>query len=214
MYIRWFGYSCFLFSDDSVRVVTDPHDGRSIGIAKPSVSADVALCTHNSYERNCFRSLGGKHRDFTEAVGDLECGCFSFEGLPSFADASGGKERGRNSVYMFEMDGLRVVFCGALGDIPGEEEIDRMKGADIVFVPVGEFGTLPIVCADEMMSEISPKVIVPVGYRTGGITLPLSPLSNYTEGKDPESFVHVGNEVELTADDIADFTGYWIFDQS
>jgi hypothetical protein len=55
---------------------------------------------------------------------------------------------------------------------------------------------------------------VPVGYRTGGITLPLSPLSSYAEGKDPDSFVHVGNEVELTAGDIADFTGYWIFDQS
>ncbi|MCH3978786.1 MAG: MBL fold metallo-hydrolase [Candidatus Methanomethylophilus sp.] len=214
MYIRWFGYSCFLFSDDSVRVVTDPHDGRSIGIAKPAASADVALCTHNSYERNCFRSLTGKHKDFMEALGRQECGCFSFEGLPSFADASGGKERGRNSVYMFEMDGLRIVFCGALGDIPGEEEIARMKGADIVFVPVGEFGTLPIARADEMMSAVSPKVIVPVGYRTGGITLPLSPLSSYAEGKDPDSFVHVGNEVELTAGDIADFTGYWIFDQS
>jgi L-ascorbate metabolism protein UlaG (beta-lactamase superfamily) len=212
--IRWFGYSCFLFADDDVTVVTDPHDGRSIGIARPNAGADVALCTHDSYERNCFRSLSGKHTDFVEAMGPQQCGAFRFEGLPTFADESGGRERGENSVYLFQMDGLRIAFCGALGDIPDRPALDKMALADILFIPVGEFGTLPIPKANKMLETIRPQVVVPVGYRTGGITLPLSYLSNFEEGKDPELFVHVGNEVELEAEDIADFTGYWIFDQS
>ena len=55
MFIRWHGYSCFEFADDRVRMVMDPHDGKSIGIWPPTVAANLVLCTHNNYDRNAFR---------------------------------------------------------------------------------------------------------------------------------------------------------------
>ena len=63
MYIRWHGYSCFEFADDKNNVVFDPHDGKSIGVFPPKVSAKLALCTHNTFDRNAFRVVGGKHKD-------------------------------------------------------------------------------------------------------------------------------------------------------
>lgn len=213
MFIKWHGYSCFEFADDESRVVVDPHDGKSIGIYPPSAKADVVLCTHNHYDRNAFRVIGGHHKDFTEATGDHECGSFVFTGLPSFADTSMGAERGPNSVYMFSMDGIKIAFCGALGDIPTMRAVDRINGADILFVPVGEFGTLRMDKVNELLRMARVRTVVPTDYRVGGITLPLSPLSAFVEGKDPDDFVHVGNEIDVMPDDLTDFTGYWVFDR-
>ena len=213
MYIRWHGYSCFEFADDRIRMVLDPHDGRSIGIWPPSVAANLVLCTHNNYDRNAFRAVSGHHTDYTEKTGETVFNGFTVRGLPSFADEKMGAERGLNTIYMFEMDGLRVSFCGGLGDVPSDRAVDAMKMTDILFIPVGEYGTIPISKIDGFVGRVGPKVVVPTDYRVGGITLPLSPLSQYMEGKNEDDFVHVGNEVELMADDISEFTGYWIFDR-
>ena len=213
MFIRWHGYSCFEFADDRVRMVMDPHDGKSIGIWPPTVAANLVLCTHNNYDRNAFRVIYGHHKDYTEAIGEIDFNGFKITGLPSFSDDKMGAERGVNAIYMFEMDGLRIAFCGGLGDIPSDKVVDRMRGTDIMFVPIGEYGTMPLEKVDVFVSKVEPKVVVPTDYRVGGITLPLSTLSQYMEGKDEEDFVHVGNEVELMEDDISEFTGYWIFDR-
>lgn len=213
MFIRWHGYSCFEFADDRIRMVIDPHDGKSIGIWPPAVSANLVLCTHNNYDRNAFRTIYGHHKDYTEAVGDIDFGGFRVTGLPSFGDDKMGSERGANTIYRFEMDGLSIAFCGGLGDIPSERVVEALKGTDILFVPIGEYGTMSLEKVNEFVDMVEPKVVVPTDYRVGGITLPLSPISQYMEGKNGDDFVHVGNEVELMADDLSDFTGYWIFDR-
>ena len=64
MRVRWHGHSCFEFWDANTTVVVDPHDGRSIGIKPPAVSADVVLVTHNHYDHNAVRVVHGKHDDF------------------------------------------------------------------------------------------------------------------------------------------------------
>ena len=213
VFIRWHGYSCYEFADASHRLVVDPHDGKSIGVWPPKASADVVLCTHDSYDRNAFRAVKGVHRDFVRALGWQDAGGFKFKGMPSFADSEGGAKRGPNSIYAFEMDGVSIAFCGCLGDLPSEGVMDELRGADIMFVPVGEFGTMPVAQVDEFVSRTGPKVVVPTDFRIGGITLPLSPLSDFMRGKDEGAFVHVGNSVELTAEDISEFTGYWVFDR-
>ncbi|HPP45766.1 MAG TPA: MBL fold metallo-hydrolase, partial [Methanomassiliicoccaceae archaeon] len=45
MKIAWHGHSCFEVHDSLV-VVTDPHDGKSIGIKPPVVKADICLISH------------------------------------------------------------------------------------------------------------------------------------------------------------------------
>lgn len=213
VFIRWHGYSCFEFGDDNVTVVIDPHDGKSIGVFPPKTTANVVLCTHNSFDRNAFRSIGGRHRDFTCERGTFSEHGFTFEGLPSFSDDRYGEIRGTNTIYLFSMDGISVAFCGCLGDIPIDWVIEKIKGVDILFVPVGEHWTMPVYKVNEFIRKVEPKVIVPTDYRIGGITLPLSPLSVFTDDIDEESIVHVGNAVDLEADDLSDFTGVWVFDR-
>ena len=212
MFIRWHGYSCFEFADDRNSVVVDPHDGKSIGIFPPKVSSKLALCTHNTFDRNAFRVITGKHKDFVCERGDFEENGFKFTGLPSFSDDRMGELRGANTIYRFSMDGISIAMCGCLGDIPLDWVMERLKGVDLLFVPVGEHWTLPIEKVREFIDKIGPKVVVPTDYKVGGITLPLSPLNTFTDGCRNE-VVHVGNAIDLESDDISDFVGVWVFDR-
>ncbi|MCQ2070648.1 MAG: MBL fold metallo-hydrolase [archaeon] len=213
MYIRWHGYSCFEFADDRNRVVFDPHDGKSIGVFAPTASARIVLCTHNSFDRNAFRVIKGNHKDVVCEFGVNVVNGFEFEGLPTFGDEKGGTLRGPNAIYTFRMDGISFAFCGCLGAMPADWVIDRLKGVDVIFVPVGERYTLCMEKVNEFLRRVGAKVVVPTDFRIGGITLPLSSIDDFMEGKDPADFIHVGNEIDLIADDITDFTGYWIFDR-
>jgi len=213
VFIRWHGYSCFEFADSNHRVVVDPHDGKSIGIWPPAASADIVLSSHNSYDRNAFRAIKGNHKDFLAVIGYFNERGFCFHALPSFSDQCYGAERGANSIYMFVMDGIRIACAGCLGDIPVPEVLAQLHHADILFVPVGEYGTMPMAQVNTFVRMVDAKVVVPTDFRIGGITLPLSPLAAFTRGRNADDFVHVGNEMELLADDLTDFTGYWIFDR-
>lgn len=213
VFIRWHGYSCFEFADDVNTVIVDPHDGKSIGVFPPKANARIILCTHNTFDRNAFRMIGGKHKDFVCERGDFEENGFRFTALPSFSDEKLGEERGANAIYLFTMDDISIAVCGCLGDIPIDWVIDAIKGVDLLFVPVGEHWTMPMYKVNEFVEKVRPKVIIPTDYRVGGITLPLSPLSVFTDDHADKEIIHVGNSIDLEADDIADFEGVWVFDR-
>ena len=98
MQVRWHGHSCFEFSDGNVTVVTDPHDGKSIGIKPPRVSADVVLMSHDHYDHNAARVVGGNHKDHMFHNGRFESKGMVFHGYPSFHDEEAGKLRGEKPV--------------------------------------------------------------------------------------------------------------------
>ncbi len=206
--MRWFGYGCFLFSDDNVRVVFDPHDGKSLGIFPPNTSADVVVCTHNTFARNAFRVIRGIHQDYNSCLGEQSCRGFRFEAFPS----TSMYDDGQNSICRFEMDGVSVVFCGCLGAIPSQDVIEKISGAHIMVVPVGEYSTLPMNDVNELISLTKPRIVVPSEFKAGGITLPLSNIQAFSEGRDTEDFAYVGDEVEFDSGDIQDYEGVWIFD--
>lgn len=206
--MRWFGYGCFAFADDNVRVVFDPHDGKSIGLFPPSTDADVVVATHNSYARTSFRSIRGNHIDLRPTVGDIDVDGFEAEGLKtdSIYDDK------LNVVYRFEMDGVKVIVCGCIGAIPEAAVLEKMRGADLMVVPVGEFATMPMDKVNELLELTKPRIVVPCEFKAGGITLPLSTIQSFSEGRDAKSFTYMGAEIEFTSEDIEGYTGTWILD--
>lgn len=150
MLMRWHGYGCFSFSDGRNTVVFDPHDGRSLGIYPPNVSANLVICTHNSFARNAFRSIRGEHKDLIRPLGKCVENGFEFEGIPT----KSLYDDGENACYRFTMDGITVVICGCIGEMPSPEAIERMKGAQILIVPVGEYGTMSVEKINDLVEAI------------------------------------------------------------
>ena len=205
------GHSCFEFADSRITVVVDPHDGKSIGIRPPTASADVVLMTHDHYDHASARSIRGNHTDILSRNGVFEVKGHSFEGIPTFHDHSNGEDRGMNTMYLFEMDGLSFCHCGDLGSIPSDDVIERIKGVDFLFVPVGEVITMTVEEVAEFVKLVNPNVIVPMHYRVGGLSLPLSPLDDFL-AMIPEEFVeYIGNEIDILPDDMSDIKECWVF---
>ncbi len=213
MRIRWHGHSCFEFEDSRARVVIDPHDGKSIGIRPPSVTADIVLMTHDHYDHNVSRIVQGAHQDFMATRGGFTAKGISFEGFGTFHDEEGGAARGQDTMYMFEMDGMTVCHCGDLGCVPSQDIIDRIRNVDFLFVPVGEVFTLSMPRVKELIEKVNPNVVVPMHYRVGGLTIPVGSLDGFLSIIPEDAVDYIGNEVDVSRDDIGDSKECWIFER-
>lgn len=213
MDVIWHGHSCFELQGNEITVVLDPHDGKSIGIKPPVCSADVVLMSHAHSDHSAFKIVKGSHTDILGQVGEFEVKGIKIKGYPSFHDEESGAKRGLNTIYKFRMDHMTFCHCGDIGDIPSQNVIDDLQDVDILFVPVGEVFTISLGKLDKFIKMINPKIIVPMHYRVGGLTQPIDTIDDFLEYIDKDSIIFVGNEVDLTSDDVSEFMGCWVFDR-
>lgn len=214
MLIRWHGHSCFEFGCKDGTIVTDPHDGKSIGIKPPSPSnTSVVLMSHDHYDHNVARVISGEHKDFLGRVGKFRPGSFEIEGLPSYHDDEKGAKRGENTMYLFEMDGIRICHCGDLGAIPDDKVMKKIKNVDMLFVPVGANYTMELPEVKEFINRVDPKIIVPMHYRIFGLSIAILPLEDFLNMVPVENVDYVGNEIDLSHDELPEHSECWVFDR-
>jgi len=211
MRIRWHGHACFEISD-GVTVVTDPHDGKSIGIPPPRVKADVVLVSHNHFDHNSVRSVKGQNTRVFDKAGRFAEGALEIAGVPSFHDDVGGQKRGGMVLFSFRMDGIRLCHLGDLGSTLGEKELSELGEVDVLFVPVGDIFTIDATRAWEVIRSVNPLVAIPMHYRTGGLSLSIKTVDPFLAGADDRvEVVNVGNEMVFDREDLPESLSVWVF---
>ncbi len=214
MHIRWHGHSCFEIGNGDTTIIIDPHDGKSIGIKTPSATADLVLVSHNHYDHNALRSINGNFKTYIAKNGRFEFRNNQFYGLSTFHDNSQGQIRGRNTMYSFTFDGISICHCGDLGCVPSMKVINAIKEVDFLFVPVGGVFTLEKPELRKFLELVNPRIIVPMHYRFGGLTLPIQDVDSFLE-MIPEDFVdYVGNSIDITKEELPEMRECWVFDRS
>jgi L-ascorbate metabolism protein UlaG (beta-lactamase superfamily) len=114
--ITWLGHSCFKIEDDSGKIiVTDPFD-EAVGYPLPKAKADVVTVSHDHHDHNHVAVIGGKPA-VVRGPGKKAAAGIEFLGIASYHDDQGGKRRGKNTIFSFEMDGIRVCHLGDLGHL-------------------------------------------------------------------------------------------------
>lgn len=209
MRIRWHGHACFEVGN-SVTVVTDPHDGRSIGIRPPSVEADVILISHDHFDHNCSRIVRGNPEVVNEHFKGEKKGV-RIESLPTYHDNVRGMKRGENRVYVFLLDGVRFCHLGDLGHELSDEQVRKLGQIDVLFIPVGGVFTLNGKSASRVVKRVEPKVAVPMHYRIGGLSLSLNPVDDFLNEFPEERISRVGNQIDFEKKDIQEELGIWVF---
>jgi len=168
MDIRYLGHSSFKISGKQSSVVTDPFSEKDLGFPYPEVSASVVTVSHDHTDHNQYKRVRGVKKVFS-APGMYEVESVSFLGLPSFHDDAGGQKRGKNTIFVIEMDGVRIAHLGDLGHDLSQGDIDKLGEVDVVFVPVGGVYTIGPRQAAEITRRIDPKITIPMHYKTKGI---------------------------------------------
>jgi len=195
-------------------VVTDPHDGKSIGIRPPRATADVVLVSHDHFDHNCSRIVRGPDTTVIDKpVMTVEKGV-RVEGVEADHDEQGGAKRGKITLFKFELDGVTFCHLGDLGHIPDDIQTDRLVGIDVLFVPVGDVFTIGPEAALKVAELLQPKVVVPMHYRTPGLSLSIRPVQDFLKLAGNDRIVKVGNEVDFSPEDMPESgTEVWVFSE-
>ncbi|MFH0815851.1 MAG: MBL fold metallo-hydrolase [Methanobacteriota archaeon] len=210
MRMKWHGHSCFEVSG-KVKVLTDPHDGHSIGLTPPRTAPDVVLVSHDHYDHNAVSAVKGTPAVVKGAGEHHEKGV-RILGVETCHDEMGGSKRGKNVAFVFELDGVRFAHMGDLGHVPTGEQVAHIGRVDILMVPVGGLYTVDAKGAMETVAKIGPRIAIPMHFKFGGLKLAIAPLKEFTKLY-PESVEvrEVGSEIEFEAEDLPTSMEIWAF---
>ena len=180
MKIRWFGHACFLLeSQDGTKVVTDPFDG-SVGYKIPMVEADLVTVSHDHYDHNYVEGVQGDP-EIMKSPGEYTIGGVSINGVPAFHDDVKGAKRGPNIIYTFDIDGIKVCHLGDLGHLLSKIQLEEIGEIDVLLIPVGGTFTLDAEGAAAAIEQFSPKVVIPMHFKTPAVSMPIDPVDKFLE---------------------------------
>lgn len=163
MDITWLGHSSFQIKGKSASVITDPYDS-SIGFKFPKVQAKIVTVSHEHNDHSKTEQVQGEPR-VVGGPGEYEIGGVSIFGVPTYHDEKKGAERGQNTVYVITLDNIHLCHLGDLGHKLTEEQVGNIGNIDILFVPVGGVYTIDASEASEVVSQLEPRVVIPMHYK-------------------------------------------------
>lgn len=176
MDVTWLGHGCFRLRGRSAAVVTDPYPP-SIGLKLQRLDADLVTVSHEHENHNYTQAVREAYE--IRGPGEYEVAGVSVIGIPTYHDAEKGAKEGRNTVYLIEIDDLRVCHLGDLGHKLDDVEAEAVSSADVLLVPVGGHATMNAAQAAEVVRQLEPRFVVPMHYAIAGLKLSLDPIDKF-----------------------------------
>ena len=197
MKIKWLGQASFMItSDTGIKILTDPYTtGGNLSYGEIRESADIVTVSHEHGDHNNVAAVGGNPQVVREAA-TAEIKGIKFKGIPCYHDEVGGNKRGDNTIFCFEVDGVRVCHLGDLGHQLSDKQVAELGRIDILLIPVGGFYTIDAKVATEICNQLKPKVIIPMHYKNDRCGFPISGVDEFLQGKEGVSRLDA-SEVEF-----------------
>lgn len=168
MDITYLGHSSFKIKGKTGSVVTDPYDD-SIGLKFTKTEADIVTISHHHPDHDKIEVVSDV-RKIIEGPGEYEIKGISVIGISSFHDDKKGEERGKNTIYVFEIDGLRICHLGDLGHDLSQSMVDDIGTIDVLMVPVGGHFTIGPEQAVHAIQSIEATTVIPMHYKAPGMS--------------------------------------------
>ncbi len=166
MEITWYGHSCFRLTERGMAtVVCDPFDHNSIGYGPLKLKADIVTVSHDAPGHNHLDAVKGVSHSIT-GPGEFEIGGVFITGVQTDGAGKKGKDAARNTLYVFDYDGITVAHLGDLRQVPSQAEVEALGTVNVALVPVGGGNSLNAAKAAEVISLLEPNLVVPMHYAT------------------------------------------------
>lgn len=168
MDITYLGHASFRIKTKTAVVVTDPFDPKMVGLKFSGIEADIVTTSHDHRDHGAVELVSGAKK-VVSGPGEYEISGVSIIGYPSFHDSKEGAERGKNTIYVYEADGLRLAHLGDLGHMLSEEMVSEIGDIDVLMIPVGGEFTIGSKAAAEVVGKIEPYFVIPMHYQQAGL---------------------------------------------
>ncbi len=204
MKIKWLGHASFLITSDSgVKIVTDPYapDDR-LHYGEINESADIVTVSHDHSDHGSVAAVKGSPQ---VVKGDAEIKGIKFRGIATFHDNAGGKDRGKNTIFCFEVDGVKVCHLGDLGHELTAGQVAAIGAVDALLLPVGGFYTIDASGASKVAGQLKPGVVIPMHFKNSKCNFPIAGVDDFLRGKKDISQPDA-SEVEFKAGELPSVT--------
>lgn len=170
--IRWFGQSFFQIETAAgIKIVIDPH--LMVQYGRTEVTADIILCTHehndhaqvdaveNHEKAKTFKGTltKGKQQSWVKTDKDAAPG-IHIRTVGTYHDEEEGLKRGKNSIWVVEVDGLKIAHLGDLGHDLSAEQVREVGPIDVLMVPVGGIYTINGEKARKVAADLKPRLYI------------------------------------------------------
>lgn len=182
----WHGLSCFSIEakngDAVANLVTDPFSAET-GLKIPrNLSGDVVTVSHDHSSHNnieAVKAIGDKKVFVINTPGEYEVGGLFVYGINAPHDAQGGGERGLTTLYRYEIGDLSVAHLGDLGADILDAQRETLEDIDILLIPVGGETVLNAKRAVEIVTQLSPRIVIPMHYAVPGLKAKSDPIEKF-----------------------------------
>lgn len=179
MEITWYGQSCFRLTERGMAtVVTDPFDHKAIGYSPLKLKADIVTVSHDAPGHNNTDAVKGTSH-LIDGPGEFEIGGVFITGVQTDASGKKAKDAVRNTLYVFDYDGITVAHLGDLKNVPSQAEVEALGTVNVALVPVGGGGGLNAAKAAEVISLLEPNLVIPMHYATPDVKVQLDSLNKF-----------------------------------
>ncbi|MBD3348208.1 MAG: MBL fold metallo-hydrolase [Candidatus Eisenbacteria bacterium] len=183
MTLTWLGHASFLIeSGDGTKLVTDPYESGSydgaVGYSPISESADIVTVSHDHADHNAVDTVSGDPEVVRGAEPRTVKGV-SIRGIETYHDTSKGQDRGRNTIFVMEVDGVRIGHLGDLGHTLSDDEVESLGEIDVLLTPVGGYYTIGPEEAKAVAERVGAKIIIPMHYKTDALGFPIQPVDDF-----------------------------------
>jgi L-ascorbate metabolism protein UlaG (beta-lactamase superfamily) len=192
--LTWLGQSGFVLETAAgTRIVMDPIP-KGLGYDLPAgLKADAITISHEHPDHNnvalvtnkarVIRGLTADKKGWTKV--DEKVKDVAIRSVGVYHDDKRGAERGLNTVFVFEVGGIRIAHLGDLGHLLTDEQLSAIGSVDVVLVPVGGAFTIDAYQATRVVDQLRPRlVVIPMHYRTAVSTIKeLATVDEFLERK-------------------------------
>lgn len=177
MEIDWFGHACFRLRGREGTVITDPYS-KEIGLSFPRPRGDIVTISHDHPGHSYADGVKGDPR-IVNGPGEYEINGIFITGVPTAHDKKGGKDRGKNTVYTIEMDGLLICHLGDIGHVPTQPQAEAFGNVNVLLVPVGGVSTINASEAAEIISLLEPQIVIPMHFQLPDLAFKLDASAKF-----------------------------------
>ena len=149
-------------------IITDPYPP-DLGYTLGKQTANIVTVSHQHPSHSHIKGIGGDYH-VVNGPGEYEISGVLIIGVATYHDTQRGQIRGKNTAYVMEIDGISVCHLGDLGHVPSTEQLEEMGDVDVLLLPVGGGSSISAVIAAEVMRQLDPNVVIPMHYKTPGIS--------------------------------------------
>ena len=177
MDINWYGFSCFRLRERGVTAICDPLSRKATGIQLPKLRADIVTISQDSSAQVQDTDVVGGEPKILRGPGDYEVKQVLVTGLPTSLNGT------RNVVFFLDFAGLRIGHLGELGQVPASVGGEELGDIDVLLAPVSGPHIPDVSRIAEVISQLDPRIVVPMQYRheslRGELSETLEPVDRF-----------------------------------